>query len=163
MNGTLLTFIGFSAITLLAIRGHLKRSAPPETRPAGPKNCPRCKAPIPSGAVECPSCGVPLQVFDLVLARVDASTPNEDEGPPRALVRSDLCVGCGACVQACPEEGALTMSGKLAMVDPTRCKGHGECVAACPMGAITVGRGAAMNRVVVQQVDGNFETSVRGL
>lgn len=163
MNGTLLTFIGFSAITLLAIRGHLKRSAPREARPAGPKRCPRCKAPIPSGAAECPRCGVPLQVFELVLAQVDASTPDEGSGPPRALVRSDLCVGCGACVQACPEEGALTMSGKLALVDPARCKGHGECVSACPMGAITVGRGAAMNRVVVPQVDGNFETSVPGL
>lgn len=164
MNGTLLTFIGFSAITLLAIRGHLKRSAPAEPRHAGPKRCPRCGAPIPSGAAECPRCGVPLQVFDLVLAQIDTSASDENSGgPPRALVRSDLCVGCGSCVQACPEDGALTMSGKLALVDPTRCRGHGECVSACPMGAITVGHGAAMNRVVVPYVNANFETSVPGL
>ena len=55
------------------------------------------------------------------------------------------------------------MVGKLAVVDPARCKGHAECVPACPMGAISVGRGSATNRVVVPQVDGNFETSVPGL
>ena len=106
---------------------------------------------------------MPLQVFELVVAPISTSEPNEAEGPPRALVRSDLCVGCGACVHACPEDGALTMRGKLAMVDPARCKGHGECVPACPMGAISVGRGSATNRVVVPKVDVNFETSVPGL
>ena len=162
MNATLVTAIVMGGITLLAIRGHLKRTAPPAAKPSR-QSCPRCRAPIESGADKCARCGVPLQLFELVLAPVTTDTPNEAEGPQRALVRSDLCVGCGACVDVCPEPGALSMSGKLAMVDPTRCKGHGECVSACPMGAISLGRGSAANRVVVPQVDANFETSVPGL
>jgi thioredoxin reductase (NADPH) len=74
-----------------------------------------------------------------------------------------MCVGCGTCVAACPEAGALTMRGKLAVVDDARCTGHGECVAACPLGAILVTTGAAVNRVTVPLVDANFETNIPGL
>ncbi len=102
-------------------------------------------------------------MYDLVSAPVVAPLSDDPGAPARALVRSDLCVGCGACVDACPEPGALTMRGKLAVVDPARCKGHGECTSACPMGAISVGRGSASNRVIVPDVDGNFETSVPGV
>lgn len=111
----------------------------------------------------CSHCGAPLQLFELVSAPLANDEPDDVNAPPRALVRSDLCVGCGACVAACPEEGALTMQGKLAMVDPARCRGHSECVAACPMGAISVARGSATNRVRVPQLDANFETNVPGL
>ena len=55
------------------------------------------------------------------------------------------------------------MRGKLAVVDPARCSGHGECIAACPLGAISLVRGNAANRVVVPHLDANFETSVPGL
>jgi thioredoxin reductase len=48
-------------------------------------------------------------------------------------------------------------------VDPVHCVGHGECATACPVGAIAMSAGAAVNRVVVPQVDGNFETNVPGL
>lgn len=164
MNSTLLTAIGLGAITLVAIRRHIRRAeAATDARSAASNGCPRCGAPIESGASACSSCGVPLQLFELVLAPLAAAEVGDEDGPPRALVRSDLCVGCGACVQVCPEPGALSMSGKLAMVDPARCKGHGECVAACPMSAISVGKGSATNRVVVPKVDANFETNVPGL
>jgi thioredoxin reductase len=165
MNSTLLTAIGLGAITLLAIRRHIRRSEATAAgaQPQASNRCPRCDAPIEGGASACASCGVPLQLFELVLAPVAAADVGDDDGPPRALVRSDLCVGCGACVQVCPEPGALSMSGKLALVDPARCKGHGECVSACPMGAISVGKGSATNRVVVPKVDANFETNVPGL
>jgi thioredoxin reductase/Pyruvate/2-oxoacid:ferredoxin oxidoreductase delta subunit len=85
------------------------------------------------------------------------------DGPLRALVRNDQCVGCGACAAACPEEGALTLRGKMAVVDPARCTGHGECATACPVGAITMTRGGAENRVRVPWVDAGFQTSVAGL
>jgi thioredoxin reductase len=162
---TLLTIAGLGAVTLIAVRSHLRRvggrvsNAQPPVR----RTCPRCAAAVDEGMDNCPRCGVPLQLFELVSAPVAASQPEDENAPPRALVRSDLCVGCGACVAACPEDGALTLQGKLAMVDPARCKGHGECVTACPMGAISVVRGSATNRVVVPQLDANFETNVPGL
>jgi thioredoxin reductase len=55
------------------------------------------------------------------------------------------------------------MAEKLAVVDPVLCRGHGECVAACPVGAIAVTRGEAANRVIVPDLNANFETNVAGL
>jgi thioredoxin reductase/NAD-dependent dihydropyrimidine dehydrogenase PreA subunit len=79
------------------------------------------------------------------------------------MVHREMCVGCGTCVDACPEPDAITLRGKLAVVDDQRCRGHGECVAACPVGAIAVTTGAAVNRVSVPLVDANFETNIPGL
>ncbi|MDX2207131.1 MAG: NAD(P)-binding domain-containing protein [Gemmatimonadales bacterium] len=110
----------------------------------------------------CRKCNAPTLAFELVrAAAADGSLAGDLD--PRALVRSDMCVGCGTCVDACPEPGALTMRGKLAVVDDARCRGHGECVAACPVGAIAVTTGAAVNRVSVPLVDAHFETTVPGL
>lgn len=163
---TTLTVVGLGAFTVIAMRRHLRRVAGPaaDSRSTPSRTCPRCGAMLGADAETCPGCGVPLQLFELVSAPVAAAATDDDgDAPPRALVRSDLCVGCGACVAACPEPDALSMRGKLAMVDPTRCKGHGECVAVCPMGAISVGRGTATNRVVVPELNANFETNVPGL
>jgi thioredoxin reductase len=163
---TLLTALGLGAVTLVAVRRHLRRAAGDTTTGTGrsaPSTCPRCGARLAAGASACGKCGVPLQLFELVSAPVAAGESDDSDAPPRALIRADLCVGCGACVAACPEPGAITMRGKLAVVNPSRCKGHGECIPACPLGAITVARGSAANRVVVPEVDANFETSVPGL
>jgi NAD-dependent dihydropyrimidine dehydrogenase PreA subunit len=64
-------------------------------------------------ASECPACGVPLQAYELVMAPV-AAAASAPEGALHALVRADVCVGCGACVTACPEPGAIRLEGKLA-------------------------------------------------
>jgi len=161
---TLLTASGLGVVTLLAIRRHLRRvtRSSKETRSTN-ATCPRCSARLRGSPDSCPRCHVPLQLFELVSAPIVEHADEASDAPPRALVRSDLCVGCGACVDACPEPGALSMRGKLAVVDPGKCKGHGECIPACPLGAISVARGNATNRVVVPQVDANFQTSVPGL
>lgn len=159
----LLTAVGLGAVTLIAVRRHLRQGGSGTGTGAPATTCPRCRAAVAKGAVACSRCGVPLQIYELVTAPVATTAPDDAAAPPRALIRSDLCVGCGACVSACPEVGALTMRGKLAVVDPDRCQGHGECTSACPLGAISIGRGTATNRVVVPEVDANFETSVPGL
>lgn len=162
----LLTTIGFLVLTALFVVRHLKQSGPPAA-PAAPKGspCPRCSAPVPAGSAFCPSCGIPQQVFEVVAAR-EVSDDAGDGAARRALhavVRSDLCVGCGTCAAACPEPGAMTLQGKLAVVDVALCKGHGDCVAACPIGAIALSTGASVTRVTVPQIDANFETNVPGL
>ncbi len=49
------------------------------------------------------------------------------------------CLGCGTCVQVCPEEGVLALvHGQAAVVNPARCVGVAECERECPVGAITV-------------------------
>jgi thioredoxin reductase/ferredoxin len=129
----------------------------------GSHPCPRCNVPVSPGVINCPGCGAPQQAFELVSAPTVDGASASGGGDPKALVRADMCVGCGTCVDACPEPDAITMRGKLAVVDDARCRGHGECVAACPIGAISVTTGAAVNRVSVPLVDAHFETNVPGL
>ncbi len=163
----LYTTLGFFALTGLVmwlhLRDHAQGSRAPAVRPVDPP-CPRCGAGVPPGSTFCPGCGVPQQIFEIVSAPVSvAAADGPAVGNPRALVRADMCVGCGVCVASCPVPGAITMQGKLAQVDDTLCQGHGECVRGCPVGAISVTVGTAVNRVSVPLIDANFETNIPGL
>lgn len=164
----LTTTLAFLALTALMIWLHLRRGeanspSSGHGRPRVLHACPRCGAEVMDGSQFCPACGVPQQVFELVTARVADGAASVADGSPKAAIRGDLCVGCGTCVAACPESGALTLVGKLAVVDDALCRGHGDCVRACPLGAITVTTGTAVNRVRVPLLDANFESSVPGL
>ena len=49
------------------------------------------------------------------------------------------CIGCGACVDVCPEGDVLAVvGGTAALVNPQKCIGHGLCADACPVGAIEI-------------------------
>lgn len=55
------------------------------------------------------------------------------------IVDLTLCVGCGACVRACPEDGVLDLvHGQAMVVNGARCTGVSACESECPTGAITV-------------------------
>jgi thioredoxin reductase (NADPH) len=74
------------------------------------------------------------------------------------------CIGCGACVKACPEGDVLGIVGGTAVVvNGLRCVGHGRCEEACPVGAIQVGLGDLRSREDVPLLDETFETSVPGI
>jgi len=163
----LYTTVGFFALTGLVMWMHLRdrarHSSAPVVRPVDPP-CLRCGAGVPPRSAFCPGCGVPQQIFEMVNAPTSAAAGDGPAvGKPRALVRADMCVGCGTCMASCPEPGAITLRGKLAVVDDALCQGHGECVRGCPVGAISVTMGTAVNRVSVPLVDANFETNVPGL
>src|SRR5258708_10182063 len=71
------------------------------------------------------------------------------------------CVGCGACVRACPEGDILGMiNGKAELVEPTHCIGHGACREACPYGAITLVFGTERRGVEIPHVRPDFQTNV---
>ncbi len=71
------------------------------------------------------------------------------------------CIGCGACVDACPEGDVLgIVSGRAAIINGLKCVGHGLCEAACPVGAIHVGLGDMSNREDIPQLNEEYETNL---
>jgi thioredoxin reductase len=159
---TLLTFAGFAALTVFFAWWHVRSRTQGRGAPAPAARCPRCRAVVPPGVAACAACGAPLQAFELVTART-AAADSGGSGAAHAIVRADMCVGCGTCVDACPEPGAIRLEDKRAIVDTLRCKGHGLCATACPVGAIVVSAGGAVQVVEVPDVNTDFESNVPGL
>ena len=74
------------------------------------------------------------------------------------------CIGCAACVTACPEGDVLGIVGGTAVVvNGIRCVGHGRCETACPVAAIEVGTGDLRGRPDVPLLDARLQTSVPGI
>lgn len=74
------------------------------------------------------------------------------------------CIGCGACVTACPEGQILGLvGGKAELIEPTQCIGHGACAAACPLQAIDLVFGTAKRGVDIPHVEPDFQTNVPGI
>jgi heterodisulfide reductase subunit A-like polyferredoxin len=55
-----------------------------------------------------------------------------------AKINTELCTGCGSCVDECPA-GAISVNDKdVAVVDEAECLGCGVCEDACPNRAISI-------------------------
>jgi thioredoxin reductase (NADPH) len=75
-----------------------------------------------------------------------------------------LCLGCGACVKACPEKSILgIIDGKAALIEPTHCVGHGACQKSCPTDAISLVFGTETRGVDIPVLSPKFETNVPGI
>jgi heterodisulfide reductase subunit A len=57
--------------------------------------------------------------------------------PTVAVVEPKSCVGCGDCVIACPYTAISRSEDGKAVVNPALCQGCGTCAATCPAGAIS--------------------------
>ena len=164
----ILTTLAFFLLTAFLTVRHLKKTetARSEPRPSasGPP-CLRCGRSLTAGATFCSGCGVSQQVYELVNAKAsEMAAPDPTPGSRlHAMVRADVCVGCGTCVAACPEEGALAMQGRLAVVNRDACVAHGDCVTACPVGAILMTTGEAVHRVDVPDIGAGFQSNVPGI
>ncbi len=77
------------------------------------------------------------------------------------------CLGCGACVKACPEqphhEVLGLINGKAVLVGPTDCIGHGACKTVCPFDAITLVLGTERRGIDIPVLKPNFESNVPGV
>lgn len=83
------------------------------------------------------------------------------------LIDASKCLGCGACVKACPEASHHDVlgliNGKAVLIGPSNCIGHGACKTACPFDAITLVFGTERRGLDIPVLKPNFETNVPGI
>ena len=86
---------------------------------------------------------------------------------PRAQhphINLESCIGCGTCVDACPEGDVLgLLNGKATIVKGHKCIGHSICAEVCPVGAITMVMAKASASADMPALTPEFETSIPNL
>lgn len=73
------------------------------------------------------------------------------------------CIGCGACVDVCPEDVLAVIAGKAAIISAHKCIGHGLCAEACPVGAIEIVMANPSIAADLPRLSPQLETNVPGL
>ncbi len=79
------------------------------------------------------------------------------------VIDPSTCIGCAACIPACPEHALGIVHGKAVLVAPTKCIGHGACATACPVKGINLVFGTEKRGMDIPQVNPQFETNVPGI
>ena len=53
------------------------------------------------------------------------------------VLETEECIGCGICVDACPQDFLEIAGGDVVVENEDACIACGDCVEECPMGCIT--------------------------
>jgi thioredoxin reductase/ferredoxin len=73
------------------------------------------------------------------------------------------CIGCGACVDVCPEDVLAVVAGKAAIISAYKCIGHGLCAEICPVGAIEIVMASPSMAADLPRLSPQLETNVPGM
>lgn len=87
------------------------------------------------------------------------------EGPRAQHPHIDIshCIGCGACVDVCPEDVLAVVAGKAAIISAHKCIGHGLCAEICPVGAIEIVMASPSIAADLPRLSPQLETNVAGM
>ena len=160
------------AVTFFFLRTYLKNLSPSPRPAATPQAtlatktnpCPRCSKPIAAESAFCPSCGAALALWNVQRGAAVMGSTQPKSGKPKPVINATLCIGCGSCVDVCPETGTLELvNGKAILADADSCTGHAKCIEACPTSAITLEFGGVRQTMRVPRLRENFETNVADL
>ena len=66
----------------------------------------------------------------------------------------DKCVGCGLCLEVCPQGVLALEDGKAVLLDRDACMECGACANNCPSGALSVQAGVGCAQAVINSVLG---------
>jgi putative YpdA family bacillithiol system oxidoreductase len=173
----LLAVLVATLVTLFFVRNYLRKmtpgkqhgareaagvtAAPVAASPQKMRPCPRCSKAILEASAFCSHCGAALAMWSVHRAEVRTGAAT---GKPKPVINASLCIGCGSCVEVCPETGTLELAGgKAILAHPERCTGHAKCAEVCPTQAILYSFDGVLQTVRVPMVKENFETNVPGL
>mgnify|MGYP001035322005 CR=1 FL=1 len=98
--------------------------------------------------------------------RLDDAVKSRMTEPPtlHPVIDPAKCLGCGACVNACPEGDVLGLiNGKSLLINGANCIGHGACKAACPFDAIDLVFGTAKRGVSIPVLSPDFQSTLSGV
>jgi thioredoxin reductase (NADPH) len=174
---TLISALLASVVTFFFVRRYLgkltaskktpeRSTAAPGAAPASLKMqaCPRCSKPIMESSAFCSHCGAPMAMWSVHRAQVSSPESSGERGKPKPVINASLCIGCGSCVDVCPETGTLELvNGKAILNHPERCTGHAKCAEVCPTQAILLSFDGKLQTVRVPLVKENFETNLPGV
>ena len=80
------------------------------------------------------------------------------------IINQSECIGCGICIDVCPEGDVLGLiKGKATVIHGSHCIGHGKCAENCPVGAIEIGLGDISERQDIPRISENFESNIPGI
>ncbi|WP_290705194.1 NAD(P)-binding domain-containing protein [Amphritea sp.] len=82
------------------------------------------------------------------------------------IINSNICLGCGSCVNACPEAKHQVLGlidNKAELLNPADCIGHGACKTACPADAIELVFGTERRGLDIPNVKPDFQTNIPGI
>jgi thioredoxin reductase (NADPH) len=173
---TFLAFLLASVVTFFFVRRYLHKltagkkapergaAATATAAPMKMRDCPRCAKPIVDTSAFCSHCGAPMAMWSAHTAKVNLPGGRAATGKPKPVINASLCIGCGSCVEACPEAGTLELhQGKAILSHPDRCVGHAKCAEVCPTQAILLSFDGTLQTVRVPLVKENFETNLPGV
>ncbi len=112
---------------------------------------------------------LPTQAKTAGLKLTTSQLKQKNEGPafPRPVIDPLLCIGCHACVDACPHDViAITKDGVAAPVNADQCMEDTSCQVECPTSpkaCIVINTTKVIPERQVPKRDGRFMTNVPGI